>query len=139
MTNQEKKACLGRYREISSELDALIEEREEWLNRATRITPTMSGIPGGGSERGSMESSALKLAEIDQEIDALLRRSNDMRRQIRASINAVPDARLRQVLRLHYINGFTFEQIAERMHYSWRWVIKLHGRALSQVRVKRTW
>lgn len=36
----------------------------------------------------------------------------------------------RTLLFERYINGNTFEQIAVRMHYSWRQIIRLHGQAL---------
>lgn len=137
MTNQEKKQYLRRYRDIDDELDQLIEERADWMDRATKITVSASGMPGGGSERGSMESAVLKIAEIQREIDAKIGQANAARKEIRGCINDVRDPRLRRLLRLHYINGLTFEEVADRMHYSLRWVFKLHGMALSEVRVKK--
>ena len=64
MTNQEKKRWLQQYRDIDDEIAALLEERAVWMDRATKITPGNGGVGGGGSERGSMESAAVKVAEI---------------------------------------------------------------------------
>ena len=45
------------------------------------------------------------------------------------------EARLREVLELYYIDGFTWEQVAQRMELDVRTVYRLHGRALLMVRV----
>ena len=135
MTNQEKKRWLRQYLEVLDDQDALIEERKRWEDIATKITASPSGMPGGGSERRG-ENAMQQLAEISREIDEKAARARTVRSQIRACISRMPDVRLRQLLRLRYINGLNFDQIAERMHYSWRWVIKLHGQALDQLPVK---
>lgn len=136
MTNQEKKRWMMRYRDIDDEIAALLEERAMWMDRATKITAGIGGVSGGGSERGSMESAAVKIAEISEDIDRRIGEATGLRREIRECIGRVKDPRLRRLLRLHYINGLTFEEVADRMHYSWRWVVKLHGQALSELPVK---
>ena len=136
MTSQDKKRWLQRYRDIDDDIAMLLEERAVWMDRATKITPGVGGVGGGGSERGSMESAAVKLAEISADIDRRLGEASAMRREIRECVRRVRDPRLRRLLRLHYFNGLTFEEVADRMHYSWRWIIKLHGRALEALPVK---
>ena len=39
------------------------------------------------------------------------------------------------MLELYYIDGFTWEQVAERMGITERWALILHGRALTLVKV----
>jgi DNA-directed RNA polymerase specialized sigma subunit len=51
------------------------------------------------------------------------------------AIDAVEEARLREVLELYYIDGFTWEQVAQRMELDPRWVFRLHGKALLRVKV----
>ena len=52
------------------------------------------------------------------------------------AINMVDEFKLREVLELHYMDGMTWEQVAERMGYEdVRWVYELHGRALSKISV----
>lgn len=57
-------------------------------------------------------------------------------RQIEAAIDALPDGRQRLLLRLRYIDGRTWEQIAVRMALDYRWVLRLHGRALEQLAIE---
>ena len=49
------------------------------------------------------------------------------------AIEALEDERQRNVMRLYYLNGLTWEQVAERMHYSREWVCRLHRKAIKEV------
>lgn len=133
MTNQEKKEFLQQYRLAEMEEQRLVLEIERWRSRAERMTAGYSKAPAGGGDGRSMEHTLERLGELAAELthqrDKLVR----LRREIGAAIDKVPDARLRELLRLRYIDGLSFEQIAVRMSYSWRQVIRLHGVALSKV------
>jgi DNA-directed RNA polymerase specialized sigma24 family protein len=49
----------------------------------------------------------------------------------------VEEARLREVLELYYLDGYTWEQVAETMDMSDRHVKRLHGIALLRVKVPK--
>lgn len=133
MTNQEKKEILQQYRLAEMEEQRLEHEIERWRSRAERMTAGYSKAPAGGADGRSMEHTLERLGELAVELtqqrDKLIR----LRREIGAAIDTVPDARLQELLRLRYIEGLSFEQIAVRLDYSWRQVIRLHGAALSKV------
>lgn len=133
MTNQEKKEILQQYRLAEMEEQRLEHEIERWRSRAEKVTPGYSKAPAGGGDGRSMEHTLERLGELAVELtqqrDKLIR----LRREIVAAIDTVPDARLRELLRLRYIEGLSFERIAVSMDYSWRQVIRLHGVALNEV------
>ena len=133
MTNQDKKEFLQQYRLAEMEEQRLEHEIERWRSRAERMTAGYSKAPAGGGDGRSLENTLERLGELAGELtrqrDKLIR----LRREIGAAIDTVPDARLRELLRLRYIEGLSFEQIAVRLDYSWRQVIRLHGAALSKV------
>ena len=133
MTNQEKKEILQQYRLAEMEEQRLEHEIERWRSRAEKVTPGYSKAPAGGGDGRSMEHTLERLGELVVELtkqrDKLIR----LRREIGAAIDTVPDARLRELLRLRYIEGLSFERIAVSMDYSWRQVIRLHGVALNEV------
>ena len=52
-----------------------------------------------------------------------------------SAIRAVEEPRLSEVLELYYIDGLTWEDVANRMGLDLRWVYRLHGRALMCVKV----
>lgn len=53
---------------------------------------------------------------------------------IEHAIETLSDSRQRTVLRLRYLDGLKWEEVAERMCYCLQWVFKLHRKALEQLR-----
>nr|DAP22001.1 MAG TPA: RNA polymerase sigma factor [Bacteriophage sp.] len=132
MTSQEKKAWLGRYRQLDQRIGQLAEEISLWRSRAQKITPSYEGQPRGGGEdrlQSAVEMILQLEKEADREIDALV----GLKGEIRRAIRTVEDSTLRLLLEYRYIHGLTWEQIADRMSYNDRWVRRLHGKALEML------
>lgn len=136
MTNQEKKDYLRQYRDAEREEKRLTGEIELWRSRAESMTAGYGPQTGGGGDGRKLEQVAVRIADLTD--DLIRQRSGlvQLRREIGAAIDAVPDARLRELLRLRYIDGLTFEQIAVRMNYGWRQILRLHGKALTEFEAK---
>ena len=128
------KEFLRRARSVDRRVDEA-QERVERL-RAKLESGRMSsltGMPRGGSS--DWTQTADKLIELEQAVN---RRTRELVRWKLAAIDAiraVEEPRLAEVLELYYIDGFTWEQVAERMGYEVRTVYRLHGAALLKVRV----
>ena len=136
MTDQEKKAWLMQYRAAEREELRLSEELERWRSRAESATARYGADTGGGGDGRSLEHAAEHIthlaAQLEHQRIGLVR----LRREIGAAIDAVPDARHRELLRLRYIDGRTWEQVAQRMGYEdMRWIYRLHGYALSALSI----
>ncbi len=138
MNSQEKKAWLRQCAALDRDIDRLILERSRWMARATRMVPTLSDMPRGGGERRSSEDIILRIAEIENEIDRKIDALLDQRAAVVEAITAVGDRQLREVLELRYLDGATFEEIAEEMVLSVRHVLRLHGAALEKISVDVT-
>ena len=54
---------------------------------------------------------------------------------IRRAINGIDDERMRLILTMRYINGYSWEKIAETLHYEKRQVFRLHGNALQKIKM----
>ncbi len=137
MTNQEKKRLLRRYRAASAEIDDLLRERESWRERGLALTAKLSDMPRGGGVSDKTGDAATRVADIDA---LIIRRTQELavlREDIGRIIGTVRDDTLRRILYLRYIEGCTWEAIAERMQYSYQWVCILHGRALEAIRIDR--
>lgn len=83
------------------------------------------------------EGQSVKLdAAVAQYVDACnaqeseLNRLAALRGEIEGTIDSVPDPKLRSLLHWRYVCGFSWEQVAVKMNYSWRRVLQLHGTAL---------
>lgn len=132
MTNKDKKAWLKRYSAIDRQIKNKTDELSMWRSRATKITPTYSGLPkGGGGDR--IQTAVDNICRLEDEINAEIDRLIITRTEINEAIAKVEDERLREVLTLRYIQGKSWEWIAVEMHYNYRWVTKLHGKALSEI------
>lgn len=133
MTSQEKKEILLQYRVAEREEKRLEAEIQRWRSRAEKMTAGYGGTPSGGGDGRSLENTMEHIDDLTRQLSDQRDRLVTLRREIGMAIDSVPDARLRELLRLRYIEGLSFEQIAVRLDYSWRQVIRLHGAALSKV------
>ena len=135
MTNQEKIKWLRRYRTATAEQQRLENEIEKWRSLAEKVTPTLSGMPGGSAGPGRMVSALEHIVELEEELAGQITRCAAIRREIGQAIDGVQEERLAHLLRLRYVDGLTWEQIAVKMHYSYRQVCNLHGHALEALKI----
>ena len=134
MNNQQKKEYLSQYRYAVKRAARTDAEIAQWRSVAEKVTPTLSGMPGGGT--GSrIESAVEQMDALREKLNDQMARCAQIRIAIDKAIEGVPDERLRYLLELRYVDGCTFEQIAVNMHYDWRHVVRLHGFALSALKI----
>ena len=131
MTNQEKKAKLNQYREAEAESSRLDQEIIKWYSKAEKMTTAVKLVTGGGEGGRSLENSIEAIDALAGRLGDKRRETVRLRREIEDVIAAVPDGRLRMLLRYRYIDGMTWERIAVNMCMDARWIRRLHGRALS--------
>ena len=134
--NEQKIRYLSRYRRLNQRIDRLLEEQGRWREKAMRITPVLSPVPGDGGSGSPIERPMDKVLEIDAEINREIDELQIVRQEIRAALNQLEDENLKLLMEYRYIDGLTWEQIAVKMHYGFQWVCKLHGRALNRLRIK---
>lgn len=133
--NEQKIRYLSRYRRLNQRIDRLLEEQNRWRERALKITPTLSQAPGGGGNGSPIERPMDKVLEIDVEINREIDEMQIARKEIRETLNQLEDESLKLLMEYRYIDGMTWEQIAEKMDYSRQWVTSLHGMALQKIKL----
>ena len=133
--NEQKIRYLSRYRRLNERIDRLLEEQSRWRERALKITPTLSQAPGGGESGSPIERPMDKVLEIDVEINREIDEMQIARKEIRETLNQLEDESLKLLMEYRYIDGMTWEQIAEKMDYSRQWVTSLHGMALQKIKL----
>lgn len=93
----------------------------------------ISDMPrGGGSD---WTDTANALIDLEQQMNARIREMVREKRLAMEAIEAVEEIRLREVLELYYLSGYTWEKVAETMGVSDRHVKRLHGKALLKVKI----
>ena len=95
----------------------------------------ITGMPRGGNS--DWTETADKLIELEQIVNARVREMCKVKRLAMEAIEAVEEMRYREVLELYYLDGFTWEQVAQQMGYDVRHVTRLHGKALQRVKVPK--
>lgn len=116
-----------------TELEERIERLKARLDsgRLNRLT----GMPRGGG----MDWTRLADQKIELE-RKLYRQLEDMVRMKSAAVDAiqaVDHVRCRRVLELYYLDGMTWEQVADEMGVEPRTVYYLHGNALKKVKIPK--
>lgn len=130
MTSQEKKEYLLGYQRINQRVNCLLLEQQRWRELATRVSPNLSGMPRGGGGGGT-QGAISKIVDLETEINTEIDKLVEKRKEIESVIRAVEDSILRTLLEYRYINGKKWEEIALMMGYDYRYILKIHGKALS--------
>ena len=130
MTAEEKKDYLRSYRRIGHEIASLREEikalRDSWILRGLPL----DGLPKG-SGGADLSAYMAKMDELEQKLTGKTRELYARQYEIENSIAVMEDATERAVLRNHYLLGWTWEKVADRMGYSVRQVFNVHNSAIS--------
>ncbi len=127
------KRKLNSYRELSAEHQQLADElaRMETLLGAPAI-PNMDGMPKGTTVSNPVERWALKHLELQQrywdQIDDLVAGQAEIE-----SLIETLEPTERRLARFRYIDGLTWENVCDRMCYSWRQTHRIHGRMLDKL------
>lgn len=135
MTNQEKKAYLGRYRDNEREIRRTEEEILRWESLSRETTTTMGAAGGGSNGEDKLQAAVEKIVRWQNRLTLQLGERVRLREEIEAAIGTVEDERLRLLLRYRYIDGWTWERIAVELNYAYRNVTRLHGRALDEIKM----
>ena len=135
MTNQEKKKWLLEYRKLEQNIERDMEELQRLESRAEKITSMVSNMPKGSQQGDNLQRSVEKICELKVSLNQRIDAAVEKRKEIETVIETLEDKTLQLLLRYRYIDGMTWEQIAVKMDYCWRQVVRLHGSALSKIKM----
>lgn len=125
------KEYLSQVRFVDRLVDSKLEQLTRLKESATKATSTISDMPrSDSSDLQSMETTIIKLIDMEREINADIDRLVDLKRATTIAIAALKNMEQRLVLEQRYLCYKSWEQIAADMCYSVRHVTRLHGEAL---------
>lgn len=131
MTYEEKVRWLRRYRDALKLEVELRQELEAQRARACKTTAALTGMPGGGGDGQALPRAVESIIAAQQELQAQITLCGAVRREVVAVLNQIADARDHEILRRRYLLGQRFEEIAVDMMLEYRWVRRLHKRAVN--------
>jgi hypothetical protein len=137
VTNRDKIIYLKQYIILDRKIDRMIADLERLRGKLGKLTPTWGDMPsGGGSLYKSVDIALIdKIVDLEAEINHKIDRVIDLKREIEQLIESIDDEREKLLMSYRYLDGMTFEWIASEMHYHWRYVHKLHVRALGKIKI----
>lgn len=133
MTRREKVEWLSRYRDAVRMQQQLCDELEEAQTNATRITPLLSGMPGGGADGDKLAKAVERVVECRQRLIARVGDAQAVRNEVEAAIDTVPNETGRVILRARFVTGKRVEHIAPMIGYSVPQTFRLYRLALTAV------
>ncbi len=130
------KEYLAQAFRLDQRINSKLEQVSRLRNMAMKATSSFQAERISGTKQHSpMESSLVKVIDLEYEIDADIDRLVDLKREIIEVVNSVQHPECQLVLELRYLSYMNWEEIAERMNYSYRQIHRIHGQALSNIRI----
>lgn len=133
-TNEEKIEKLKSYQNSWKEIHRLTDEIERLNSQAQKITQTLSSAPSG---QGKSDRTVIvdKIVERKEELQTTIEKAKRECAEIETAIENVKTPLYQRVLKWKYINGATFEEIAVRENYNYRYIVsKIHPEALKELK-----
>ena len=132
--NEKKKEFLRRYQKAVRREQDILDEIQRL--RADKMFPSVcnDGMPRGSSQTDLSDY----IAEIDAAIEDLKEERLEkikIYRGIEMRIRRMKNEDEQEVLRLKYIKGMNLETAAEKMDYSYRTILDIHGKALKNFEI----
>lgn len=119
-------------------LDSAINAKQAELDRLKRDMCSIKGVTYDGDkvQGGITDSMKIvdKIIELNNLINAEIDKLVDLKAEAHAKIEKVCNEKFISLLTDIYINGYTLEQVAERMDSSYSTVCRYHGDALQAFR-----
>ena len=121
------KQWLNRGWRIQQEIEILNETKADLFDRLTHITASYNGMPGAATPDPHKFDEYAAYCEV---VDGYCRQLANTQAEIVSVIEQIPDGNCRRLLTCRYVEFLTWEQVAVKLHYSWRHTMRLHGEAL---------
>lgn len=133
MRNEAKKKALGEY----------LEAKKEWGYWAGKVaelepldlysSPSLSGMPRGGSAGNQIEAAVVELETAREHKSEAQTRMEKAHARVMAIIQTAPEADQRVLLMRRYIDGKSWDDIAEAEGKSRTWATNTHGTAMKLI------
>lgn len=132
--NKQKKEYLKSYRRAIKREQDILDEIQR-----LRLDKMLPSVVNDGMPHGSNHSDLSDYAAIlDEQIDLLKEERLEKVRcyqKIERQIRQMENEDEQEVLRLRYILGMKWEEVAVKMDYSWRQIHRIHSAALLNLKI----
>ena len=125
------KEYLMQAKYLSLRIKAKANRLQELRDLAVTVTQVMTDMPKAKSSSTSrMEDTIVKIVDYQNEITEDMERLVSLQKEISSRIGQLGKSEYQVILNDRYLEGMDWQEIADDMHYTVRWVQSLHGEAL---------
>lgn len=128
-------AYLGQIGRLNARINNLLQEKQQIMDLATNITPTLSDMPRGSGTSDKVGNASVKLANLEDQINRIVDQLIDTRAEIIALLETLPLDEY-TVLHNYFVLGQTIEVIADNMNpkpKTPRQIYRIKARAMKHV------
>jgi len=111
-------------------INRMLELKQHYRDMACKATASFSPAPGAATGDSRTEKFAIKIVDLEREIDEEIDRYVEIKRKARDVIATIRDQRFRNILEMRYFHGARWELIMGDMGYERTHIYRLHGTAL---------
>lgn len=134
--NEKKKEYLRQYTRSQKRIDNLKEQLLSLRETKQSVrSQQMSDMPKGSSRDKDLSDLMVKIEELDEKIKDEMVKSAKTKIMIEEDILSLQNEDEARVLRMRYIESRQWEEIENRMKFSRRQVLYIHGRALNNLKI----
>lgn len=126
----EKILWLSRYRKALWRQQLLSMDLEQARDAVLCHAPAADGMPRASGHSDRTGQAAERLMRTEARYAAAMSDTQRILREVRWSVSTVRNDSQREILRRRYVLGQTLTVISEQMHLEYRWVRRLHQRAV---------
>ena len=129
------------YLQQISRLDRMINNKLAEISQLRELAMSVSAVKNEERVQNTpnfdkIGTAYCKIEEMEEKLDKLIDEYVDKKNLIISQIDKIDNEAYYEILFARYIEKKTFEKIADEMTYSFRQIIRLHGRALQEFEKK---
>jgi hypothetical protein len=125
------KEYLQKIRLYDSRINNSLEELSDLEDMVLRITPVLKDdVVSSSGSQDKLGDTVAKICDLKAQINRDIDTYVDLKREAVDKLKKVEKTEYYDILHKRYVEFQSLEQIAVSMNYTYRWIRRLHGRAL---------
>lgn len=133
MTYEERKTWLRRYQDALNDYRMATARLEEANAQATKCTANVSSYLGRGGTSDHIPVAVERIEAIRDDANQAMAEAKAALIEISAALKKLESRTERTVLAMRYVDGCTWQQVANKCGYSIDWVYALHRSAVKNL------
>ena len=124
---------LKKHCEINDAINAKLELIEELKSLATTVTSSVFAGGGGQGVSDRVGRTTARIVDLENEINEDIDHLVEIKAEILGIVSALKDEREKAIIQRRYIQGQSWEKVAESLGYSPRHIKRIHNRIIENL------